>query len=542
MKPATVEAVHFLRSKQEYSDLRYWLGIVNYDPEERNFTNRVYLVYLILFFSIWFLIVLMFLASSLQRFLPLAAPMPAITVSILALLISFLGFFLGNLIRSTLRSPLIFSEDHRFLLCQQPIPSRPLVFRWIITPWLKNFLLFVLIGLMIGFFYAEAQFPAENMATHFPLYLWHGIRLVCLSLPYHIASFIAAWAAGLFACNHRGKLISWLPTLLLTALSVLILLSNLLTTAFAIKMHPLLLTFFGLGGLNFANTFGIGLILVLVALIALWVNAGKFSPSKAAIETEEAAKVGNLMRYMQFDAIKQVRHERRLKLIAKTKFNPTWQGGKAFLWKALIQKKRTFSLNDVWQPFLSFSLMLALGFAGNSTVTWMGIASWVWMLSQHSLQRLQSDLELWQLTGQISHPFERWGLIDLLLPTVPHLIAIVLGLTTGQLLFNSNPLYLLPALVFGFIAAQLQLGQDLLRKNQSDSAINGSMRSPGLRGILMAVLCILLPLILHTISPSPYNHVLAGLTALGLVITSWYGFLKQIKSFSRGQKSSLFPF
>ncbi len=552
MSNQAVKAINFLISKQDYSDLRYWLALVSYDPEEKGFSNRIYLLYLIVFFAIWFLIVLVFLANGFLKFLPIFGPMPIETLLSTCLLLLFSAFTIFNLISASLRSPLIFSEEHRYLLCQQPVPPQPLVLRWILAPWLKNFLIFGFLGTLLGMVFAEANFPGNEMASYLPLYIWYGIRVFLLTLPFHFASFVSSWAVGIFACNHRQKVFAWLPCLALIPLIAAIFLSLFLPAFFELSFPvlapitktilQLTFSFLGIKGFGFGTALLIGLLLSALSLVLLWLTAKRFSPSKAAVETEKAALIGSLTRYAQFDAVKQVKREGKLSLSAKTSFAPNWQDSMAFLWKAFIITKRSFSLNDLWLTLYPLLFIPAFAFAGNSPTSWLGIISWVWILSQNSLSLFQRDLEQWQLTRQIPSSIQHWGLIELLTPLIPTFLTSILGTVIAQSLFNINALQFLPIFIIGLTAAQLQLGQDLLNKNQPDDLISGSIRSIGLRGLALAVACLLLPLLVHLFPIQPINLILAILTAFGLVWFGLAGLFKQIKSFSSDQKSSLFLF
>lgn len=549
MSNQAVKAINFLVSKQEYSDLRYWLALVSYDPEEKGFSNRVYLLYLIVFFAIWFLIVLAFLANGFLKFLPIFGPMPIEIFLSSCLLLLFSTFTIFNLISASLRSPLIFSEEHRYLLCQQPVPPRSLVLRWIFAPWLKNFLIFGFLGTLLGMVFAEASFPSNEMASHLPLYIWYGIRVFLLSIPFHFTSFVSSWAAGIFACNHRKKVFAWLPCLALILLTAAIFLSLFLPAFFGLSfpvlasitniIQRLTFSFLGIKGFGFGTTLLIGLLLSALALILLWLTAKRFSPSKAAVETEKTALIGSLTRYAQFDAVKQVKREGKLSLSAKTGFTPNWQGSKSFLWKAFIITKRSFSLNDLWLMLYPLLFIPAFAFAGNSPTSWLGIVSWIWILSQNSLSLFQRDLEQWQLTRQIPSSIQHWGMIELLTPLIPTFLTSILGTVIAQLFFNIDTLLFLPIFLPGLTAAQLQLGQDLLNKNQAENLISGSIRPIGLRGIALAIICMLLPFLIQLFPLQPINFILATLTALGLVCLGIAGFFKQIKSFSSDQKSSL---
>ncbi len=59
-----MQAVHWLRSRQEERELIYWLSIASYDVRDRSVNNRIYLLYLIVFFSIWIFMTLTLFASA----------------------------------------------------------------------------------------------------------------------------------------------------------------------------------------------------------------------------------------------------------------------------------------------------------------------------------------------------------------------------------------------------------------------------------------------------------------------------------------------
>ena len=40
-----MQATHWIRSRQEESELAYWLSIVAYDRRDRSFNNRIYFLY-----------------------------------------------------------------------------------------------------------------------------------------------------------------------------------------------------------------------------------------------------------------------------------------------------------------------------------------------------------------------------------------------------------------------------------------------------------------------------------------------------------------
>jgi len=544
------QAINFLRGRQEYSDLRYWLSLVNYDPEERSFSNQIYLVYLIIFFTFWFFIVLVYAATSLLNFIPLLGSIPADTLLAALLLISFLLFTLNTLYSSSIRSPLIFTDEQRYLLCQQPFPPRSLVFRWIVSPWLQNLLLFVLICLMLGFTFSEITFPPDEISRYFFVYVWYGLRVVFLTAPFHLSAFISSWAAGIYALNRRGKLSAYFPSVIFASILILAVVSFIAPAFFGVSLPLLrfvesilsniLFSFFGTGNFSFAITLSIGFGLVIIAVALLWLVSGNFSSSKAASETEAAALIAAYSKYGQLDAIKALKKKNRLGLAGRSLFSPSWQNEKAFNWKAALMTRRNFGFDDFWNYLVSFLLMFSFSFAGNTPIAWLGLASWFWLLSRTSTDLFKQDLSLWQITRQVPVPIKKWGAIDLLLPSLPHMTAVLLGLCAGMLLFKTGSWQFIPVLLMGLTSAQLQLGQDLLRKNQVELVAAGSVQGFGLRGLLMGILCLVLPLVALLIEVEIYNLVLGTLTALLLTWISWRGFQRQVERFSAESKVSLF--
>lgn len=543
-------AIDFLRSRQEYYDLRYWLALVSYDPEERTVSNQFYLLYLIIFFTIWFFMVLIFAAKGVLRFFQLASPMPAITIVSTLLLLSFVIFAVFVFFSSSLRSPLIFTEEHRYLLCQQPVPSRYLVFRWLPAPWLQSLVVLILICLMLGFSLGEITFPADDIASYFLVYVWYGLRVALLAIPYHFALFTSTWAVGLYALRHRGKFKAYLPMLVLV-LAVLVLLVIFILFAFfglnptisepvVAVLNNLLLSFFGQGKYSLGFSLMFGVILSAISLLLLWLTAKDFSPAKAAHETQTAALLSSFVKYGQFEAIELVRRKRRMGLTGKSRFLPDWQNSKAFAWKMILQARRTLRFSDFYLLLVTFLLTFGFQLMGNTPAGWLGLASWVWMLSRHLLDYFKQDLSLWPLTRQVPIPTRSWALIDLLLPTIPHLIILMISLCLSFAIFPVRNWVFLLLLPIGLLGAILQLGQDILRKTQIEFLAMGTVQSFGFRGLLMAILCLLTPLLILWFSPGFLGLISSVLSSALLFWISYTGLESQLKRLQLGQESLLF--
>ena len=542
------QAVGFLRGRQERSDLRYWLALVSYDPEEKTVSNKIYLVYLVIFFTIWLFLMLIYIAQAFLGLFRLTEPMPASTVSSFLLIITFASFGLYLIIKSTWRSPLIFSEEHRYLLCQQPVPASTIVFRWWQQPWLQNLLLFMLICLMLGFTLGEASFPSEEMSSYFFIYVWYGLRVALLAIPFHLAIFITSWSAGLFALEHRGKFLAYLPSLLLVLLAISVLALFIQPSFFGMLparvlelssfLSNLLLSFFGEGSFTFFQTFLLGLSLMGLSFLLLWQASKRFSPSKAAQETEFAAKIASFMKYGQVAAIKTMRKEQHLGLAGSSRFLPDWQAEKAFFWKGILQYRRNFGLREIWLLFVSLFFVISINLGGNNPAGWIGLISWLWLLSGPLTELLSQDLSLWQLTRQLPIPAAKWALASLLTSLFPVLLVAMVGQVFSLAFFPAAEWTLLLTIPMGLLSAALQLGQDLVRKNRPELLAVGSVQSAGLRGLVMAILCLLLPQVALKIPLPSFNWIIALAMAVLLLLGSYFGFLRQIRDLTVEAKAS----
>ena len=94
----------------------YWLTFVAYDQKDHTFLNRVYLIYLFLFFILWFFVVLVFFASVGSKVLVFLNESNTAQAAAFIELIVLAAWNLVMSFQSTRRSPLIFSEQDQSLV------------------------------------------------------------------------------------------------------------------------------------------------------------------------------------------------------------------------------------------------------------------------------------------------------------------------------------------------------------------------------------------------------------------------------------------
>ena len=155
MKSET-RAIHWIRSRKESRELSYWLSFVYFDTKDRSLNNRIYLVYLVVFFSVWWFIALLWFAKAGATLLTMFSPIDPTGLAIALNLLVLLVWFIVSFIQALRRSPVKFSEEDSLLTCQMPLNPRQVVMRWMAMPWVKSLLPFILLALVLGFSLAEA--------------------------------------------------------------------------------------------------------------------------------------------------------------------------------------------------------------------------------------------------------------------------------------------------------------------------------------------------------------------------------------------------
>lgn len=494
-----MNAVHWVRSRQEESELVYWLSVVAYDPRDRSLNNRLYLIYIVVFFAVWIFAVLTLFAGGGAVILQAVSPAdPAGAAAwLLAVLLAAWGLFA---LRSALRrSPVVFTEEDGLLLGQTPVSRRAVVLRWLWLPWIKNALPFWLAAVTLGFSLIEATVPGEMGLQHLPEYIVHGVRAWLPFVPAHLGLFTLVWVAGV-ARLHRDQERRWiiLPALALAAVLVLPalglypgegILPSALRQLAGVLAYPLRAGFLPVS-LGPALAAGWGL--ALAALALLWQAAEGFSLSRAAQETREGAEITSAMRYGLADYAAERKLQSRLGVVRRPSRLPAVPGPASLVWKDLIQARRSLRAAEVMDwiglvgAALSFSLlpdpgsrMLALGF-------------WSLQVGKVTSARLRSDLSVWPLTRQL--PVTARSL--LVLDAAPSLgLALVLSLAAlGAGAAAGAPAWAWVLVLPGAaISAAGSAAYDILRRARADLLMNGSAPAVSSTGIIMGAACVLAP-------------------------------------------------
>ncbi|MCE5208352.1 MAG: hypothetical protein LLG42_08580, partial [Chloroflexi bacterium] len=207
-----MHAVHWLRTRQEEREFAYWLSLVAYEHRDHSLANRIYLLYLIIFFGIWIFVTLTFFASGGAVFLRLLNPIDPIRAAIFLEVLLMGVWSVFTFWQSLRRSPVVFSEQDAMLICQMPVNRRHVTIRWFLMPWLKSAVLFWLVAITLGFSVAEITLPGVMDASRILEYAAYGIRACIAITPIHLALFSLQWVMGIVRLqkNLERNGLAWL--------------------------------------------------------------------------------------------------------------------------------------------------------------------------------------------------------------------------------------------------------------------------------------------------------------------------------------------
>src|SRR5512137_842411 len=125
-----MKAVWWVRLRQLTSQMRFWAAIVGYDPHDHSLRQAIYLVYVVIFFSIWGFAVLALLANLGSGLLSLIESLSPSMASIMILTAVLLVYAVIRGYSSTKNSPFIFSDADAELICQTPLDRRQVALAW----------------------------------------------------------------------------------------------------------------------------------------------------------------------------------------------------------------------------------------------------------------------------------------------------------------------------------------------------------------------------------------------------------------------------
>ncbi len=530
-----MRAVHWLRSRQEERELIYWLSITAYDVRDRSINNRIYLLYLIVFFSIWiFMTLTLFASGGAVVLLAINPANPGAAAAFLAILI--LGAWsIFALWRSLRRSPVTFSEEDTVLICQMPVSRRQVVLRWLWMPWLKSALPFWLAAVVLGFSIAEVTMPGTLGFDRIFEYAGYGVRAWLVIIPIQLALFVLVWIAGVYRLHkdveRRG--LAWAALLVDVALSALLLVftfnANIRFPLNAIAHFAILPIQAGFGTGNLSIPVASMGLLALVMLVILYFISGTFSMSRAGQETNESDTLNTAVRFGLSSEAERLRTRKRLGVARSQSRLPDFPGAGALVWKDALQSQRLFRLTALFNWLTIFGIVFSLPLLPGLSVHAILIVIWVIQVGKVSVVRVRNDLTLWSLIRQLPISNARFLLADLSLPYLLAVFLSLIGLGLGAIVAR-QPVDILFWLVPGAVAAVVGTAAfDVIRRARIHQLMTGSAPEMGAGGALLGIIFVALPLLASLFLPGIVGVFFGVMTSL---LLGWLAFLWAVSSYS----------
>lgn len=518
-----MRAIHWLRSRQEGREISYWLSFVSFETKDRSLNNRIYLVYLLAFFSVWWFITLVWFAEAGATLLTIFSSSQPVTVAVSLELIVLFVWFTISFIQDLRRSPVSFSEEDAFLVCQMPVDPRKVVLRWLAMPWVKSLIPFLIFALVLGFSLAEISLsPGEKTGQDLLEYAWVGLRAVLAIIPLHLTLFSLNWSAGIWFMGHQRKWrAGFLPIVYFLIISLLflsglfVLLSGELPAALksgSTIIEGQLRVGFGDGDLSgrLMNSW----LVAIFSLIDLFFGSRRFSLSWAAQETKLQSKIQDLKRYGFFGLAREIQKQSRLGIERKAIWLPTWQDAMAMPWKGILQYLRTFELSALFKGLIFISSMMGLVFLPNLSGRIFLVLTWTLQAGKFLTARLRHDLTRWTITKQLPIKSEKWILAEFLPSAVTLSILSLAGLTAGSLAAGQaigSEVIALPGMI-AIIAGISAI--DIFRNSRINLLISGHAPGVSELGVILGTICAGIPVLVYTAVPGLAGALLAFLVSM----------------------------
>jgi hypothetical protein len=521
-----MHAVWMVRSPQIKSRIGYWLSALGYQYQDRSINNRVYLLYFIAFWSVWFFAVFTLLAGAIASILESSQIQNPNHVLVQIGAIVFIIWVLVELFRASRVSPFIFSESDVYLVCQTPVNRRHVALAWFFGDWLEYAFIFWAGGIILGFTIVELQIEGNVDILELLFYLYSGLRVFLIILLLQVAWKALIWSFGTLRLRGTREF-SWLPIIplgLAAWLSLRFFLnlgSSVSDSWHALLSVPLLLPIYypfqaAAGQTEWFYGVIVSLSLAALSLGLLWMVTARLNLGRAAAETYRQESIQMAARYGRSSLTEKLQQRNRLGLGRRPNRLPDMPGVWSLLWKGILQAWRSLNLRELFGWLTIFGFSLAILVIPEWSLRALVIVVWVTLLGDRTTKRFRDDLSQWWLFGLLPFKGSRLILVDLILPWVIYVITGWLALVVFRQLIGPNTFMfagLFPFVVAGII---LSAANDILRQSRVSLLLVGEV--PNQRGFasIIGIILVALPLgILWWLGDFPY---LGGILAFSFLL------------------------
>jgi hypothetical protein len=497
----------YLRLRQILVSLRFWVAITGYDIRDRSKSGRIYLLYLVIFFSVWGLAVLAMVSAAVARGLLLFFPVEPAFGSVILLTGAMFIWWVYSLISASRHSPIHFSSEDAVLICSTPIPRPGVVFTWFVSELFVTGVPFWGLGIILGFSLADITANGSPFWNNIPLYLSKGFHFFLLTAILQFGMLALVWAFGCWRLQNgqKRKGFTWISLIISLAILASVVTGLLPTTSSSPFSQAIVAPYLAAAGLSeYLPGLCTALLVAFLGLVLLWMSARHFNLSRAAQETDKSqGGLGSLIdKEINDDFLVK---NRLTKSRSPSRMNAQ-PGALILLWKNWLQILRSSNLNTMFGWFtlmgLGLGALLAPDWASRSLLA----VYWVVNVLQFASRRLRKDLGNWLLFQSLPLPLHS----RLWLEALPAIVGITttswIVLMTAQIFgWVTSPWYIYIVMLpfSAVVSAVAEL--DVLRQTRSDHLITGRIPSPGIIAVLMAVFIMAMNLILILVS---WNNIL----------------------------------
>jgi hypothetical protein len=486
-----------VRSRQIEQKLSFWLMLIGYNPRDKSLVHRIYLIYALIFMSLWGFAMLSLAAGTTASALALmgngSVGQSATQVSLLILVVWFMYQFW----QVSRRSPFVFSEEDAYLICQTPVKRNIVAISWFVGDWLTRAWPFWTIGVTLGFALVESRLTGKAVFDDFLLYFSSGLRALSMFLLLHLGLLAMLWALGALRLQGKREW-RWYPLLALVAI---LLGSGSLVWVITDSRQALLILGIILWPLNFSlqtafslQGWGSGALtatgIAVVGLLALAITGDKINLSRASQETSLKEKLQSARRYGMFDLAEQIKKRERLGIGRDPTCLSARPGLWTLPWKDILQSRRSMGLGGILNWLILLGVSSGLFLAPDSGSRLLIFASWLIIVCQRMTSRLRDDMTNWWTLRSL--PFQAGHLLltDLALPWGLTVIIGWMGILLGGAGLGSSRL--IAALLIAPICLIVGLISifDILRQSKAEMLLNGNVPGISALAVLGGALCL----------------------------------------------------
>ena len=280
-----MNAVWLVRKRQVGSRMRFWTAIVGYDPRDHSLSHNLYLLYVIVFFSLWGFAMLALIADWCAALLKLFTGFSPNQAAILLTILILLADVLWRSYRYARRTPFIFSEDDAVLICQTPVDRRQVAIAWLFGDWILAGLPYWAGVLTLSFACQQLAKPEGIIWVHLPIYILTGLRAASIMLPLHLAFMTSTYVFGTLRLR-RDKNLTYLRLIPLSVGVCLLLLVRFFQPSFRFLLWPLIYPLeAGFGVTGWLAGFFVVVLLAALSLLALYIVSRELNLSRASQES-----------------------------------------------------------------------------------------------------------------------------------------------------------------------------------------------------------------------------------------------------------------